>query len=236
MASDKCLVCGEQLRSPSWCISCEAEVFNRQKWSSGSTRIDRMIKSIHARNNGIYLEWIPFEDIDMVEYKTRGPFSIVYSGLWLDGPRQWDETNGDWHRMGPTKCALKRVENFDQMSQEDLNNIIRHSQCFRGSFVVECFGITRNPVDPVGCYMFVMELGEENLYQYIDRVREYICWGEIVEILREIVKGLGRIHENDGLYHGNLHGGNLLIENTSGSVSIKISDIGLHGPINRTAA
>ncbi|CAG8487007.1 26336_t:CDS:2 [Dentiscutata erythropus] len=93
---------------------------------------------------------------------------------------------------------------------------MRYSQCFRGSFFVDCFGITRDPADPIGCYMFVMEIGEENLYQYIDRVRGYIRWGEIVEILREIVGGLRRIH-NNGLYHGNLHGGNLLIENRPGS-------------------
>ncbi|CAG8714324.1 24361_t:CDS:2, partial [Gigaspora rosea] len=117
---------------------------------------------------------------------------------------------------GPIKCALKKVENFDQtMSQEYLNNIMRYSQCFQGNYVVDCFGITRDPNDPPGCYMFVMMLCKENLYQYIDKVKGYILWGDIVIILRKIIDGLKRIHDN-GLYHGNLHGGNLLIENIPG--------------------
>ncbi|CAG8776549.1 20935_t:CDS:2, partial [Gigaspora margarita] len=145
-------------------------------------------------------------------------------GLWLEGPRQkWDDIDGDWLRKGPTKCALKKVVNFDQTSQEYLNNVMRYSQCFQGNFVVDCFGVTRDPNDPPGCYMFVMKLCEENLYQYIDRVRGYIRWGDIVIILRKIIDGLKRIH-NNCLYHGNLHGGNLLIENGSEGIVITYYD------------
>ncbi|CAG8562715.1 19580_t:CDS:2 [Gigaspora margarita] len=123
--------------------------------------------------------------------------------LWCS-IRNWDEENEEWLRNGPTKCALKRIENSNKMSREYLNNIMRNHQCLQGRFVVDCFGITR---DPTGCYMFVTSLCEENLYQYIDRVMGYLRWEDIVKILCEIIEGLKRIHDN-GLYHGNLHGGN----------------------------
>ncbi|CAG8486987.1 26335_t:CDS:2, partial [Dentiscutata erythropus] len=77
--------------------------------------------------------------------------------------------------------------------------IVRYRQCFRGSYVVDCFGVTRNPADPTDCYMFVMRLCEDNLYQYIDRVRGNILWGEIVEILREIIDA----SELSDIFHNN---------------------------------
>ncbi|RIB27367.1 kinase-like domain-containing protein [Gigaspora rosea] len=239
MAPDRCSIC-RRLFNHTWCQECETEAFNRdfRKWTSGNTMIDGMIQDtqLRANNNLSYLEWIPFENFDLVEFRARGAFSILYSGLWLEGPRQkWDDIDGDWFRKGPTKCALKKVVNFDQTSQEYLNNVLRYSQCFQGNFVVDCFGVTRDPNDPPGCYMFVMKLCEENLYQYIDRVRGYIRWGDIVIILRKIIDGLKRIHDN-GLYHGNLHGGNLLIENGPEGIGIRISDIGLHGPVNKTSS
>ncbi|CAG8580467.1 15115_t:CDS:2, partial [Gigaspora rosea] len=143
--------------------------------------------------------------------------------LWCS-LRNWDEENEEWLRNGPTKCALKRIENSNQMSREYLNNIMRNHQCLQGRFVVDCFGITR---DPTGCYMFVTSLCEENLYQYIDKVMGYLRWEDIVKILYEIIKGLKRIHDN-GLYHGNLHGGNLLIEDKPEGVITELRDILSH--------
>ncbi|RIB13137.1 kinase-like domain-containing protein [Gigaspora rosea] len=243
MAPDRCSICRRPF-SHQWCQKCEIEAFKRKfrTWTSGNTMIDGMIQDTQLRaiNNLSYLEWIPFENIVQIEYRARGVFSVLYSGIWFEGPRQkWDDIDGYWLRKGPTECALKKVENFDQTtSQEYLNNIMRYSQCFQGNYVVDCLGITRDPNDPPGCYMFVMKLCEENLYKYIDKVRGYIRWSDIVIILRKIIDGLKRIHDN-GLYHGNLHGGNLLIENIPnipGGVDIRISDIGLYGPVNKLAS
>jgi hypothetical protein len=47
-----------------------------------------------------------------------------------------------------------------------------------------------------------------------------ICYGESLEVLKE------------GKIHGNLHGGNLLIEDEKVSTDARISDVGLHGPCN----
>ncbi|CAG8596869.1 14718_t:CDS:2, partial [Cetraspora pellucida] len=213
MASDtsfqiiECFECGNT-RDIVWCSICETDAFTRNfhRWTSGNTTIDQIIQ---------YTQ----------QYRATGSFSTIYSGLWLEGPRwNWDEKNADWLRNGPTKCALKKIENSNQMSREYLDNIIKYHQCLQGRSVVDCFGFTR---DPTGCYMFVMRLCDENLYQYIDKAMDYLRWEFIVEMLRGIIDGLKRIHDN-GLYHGNLHGGNLLIENIPGRIGIRISDIGLY--------
>jgi hypothetical protein len=50
--------------------------------------------------------------------------------------------------------------------------------------------------------------------------------------LWSISAGLHVIHEHD-LVHGHLHGGNVLVENEMGSIDPKITDTGLHGPVNK---
>ncbi|RIA89741.1 kinase-like domain-containing protein, partial [Glomus cerebriforme] len=52
-----------------------------------------------------------------------------------------------------------------------------------------------------------------------------------IEMLWSISTGLNVIHELD-LIHGNLHGGNILVENEMDSVDARIADTGLHGPVD----
>src|SRR5688500_6751626 len=59
-----------------------------------------------------------------------------------------------------------------------------------------------------------------------------LCWRDIVEMLWGISGGIEHIHENE-LFHGNLHGGNLLVENERDSVDARIADVGLHGPVDK---
>src|SRR6266498_3699686 len=80
--------------------------------------------------------------------------------------------------------------------------------------------------------MFVMRYYEsEDLNTYLDETTEIICWRDIVDILWNISVGLNFIHE-EGLVHGHLHGGNILIENT---IDAKITDTGLHGPADKSS-
>ncbi|CAG8681588.1 12562_t:CDS:2, partial [Racocetra fulgida] len=102
----------------------------------------------------------------------------------------------------------------------------------RGAF--NCFGVTR---DPTGCYMFVTKFYEYgNLQEFLTKTMGCLCWRDIIDMLWGMVSGgLERIHDN-GFYHGNLHCGNLLIEEHPESIHLKISDIGLHGPADGTGS
>lgn len=107
--------------------------------------------------------------------------------------------------------------------------ILKYHECFRyASSVIDCFGITR---DPTGCYMFVTRFYESgNLHQYLAKTMGCLCWRDVVDMLWGIITGgLEPIHEN-GLFHGNLHSGNLLVEEHPESINVKFSDIGLNGP------
>ncbi|CAG8524659.1 7444_t:CDS:2, partial [Racocetra persica] len=89
---------------------------------------------------------------------------------------------------------------------------------------VDCLGITR---DSAGCYLIVMKYYRENLYSHLKNGTKYLHWKDIVNMLHKIANGLKQIHDHK-LYHGNLHGGNLLIEHTIEGIHVRISDIGLH--------
>ena len=60
--------------------------------------------------------------------------------------------------------------------------------------------------------MIVMKFyANGNLYQYLDRSSESLAWRDMIDMLWGIAGGLDRIH-GEGKFHGNLYGGNLLIE------------------------
>ncbi|CAI2185823.1 3624_t:CDS:1, partial [Funneliformis geosporum] len=96
--------------------------------------------------------------------------------------------------------------------------------------LADFFGITK---DPTSNYMFVMRYYENgDLHSYLDESHGILCWRDIVEMLREISVGIELIHKNE-LIHGNLHGGNILVENDLDTIDTRIADVGLHGPVNK---
>ena len=78
-----------------------------------------------------------------------------------------------------------------------------------------------------------------NLYSYLDQTINYLTWKTKIVCLRDIAENLATIHEK-GLIHCDLHGGNILFENTShGKDWISgvqaypyICDLGLSKPVN----
>ncbi|PKC04111.1 hypothetical protein RhiirA5_379644 [Rhizophagus irregularis] len=76
-------------------------------WTSGNSIIDEFIRDtqLNANENTNYLEWIEFDQFDLVEnINKRGAFSSIYSAVWMEGPR-WnlDEEAETWNRYGPIK-------------------------------------------------------------------------------------------------------------------------------------
>ena len=71
-----------------------------------------------------------------------------------------------------------------------------------------------------------------NLYSYLEESMGVLCWRDIVDMLWSVSMGLNFIHERD-LIHGHLHGGNILIECEMESIDAKVTDTGLHGPVDK---
>ncbi|PKY22544.1 kinase-like protein [Rhizophagus irregularis] len=196
--------------------------------------IDEFIQytQLNANDSTDYLEWIDFNQFDLVENTNkRGAFSSIYSAIWMEGP-SWnlDEEAEVWTRNGPIKVILKRLDNSQNINQEFVNQLYRYYKCLQSGSLADYFGMTK---DPTSCYMFVMRYYENgNLYSYLDESMGVLCWRDIVDMLWAISAGLNFIHERD-LIHGNLHGGNILVENEMDSIDTKIADTGIHGHVDK---
>ncbi len=84
----------------------------------------------NARNKTYpkFLEWVPFDKFIVVEEIGEGGFAKVYTATWMDGPlreRLEKQDDGSWKKLDPrpTKVALKRLNESQNMSAEYLNEV-----------------------------------------------------------------------------------------------------------------
>jgi hypothetical protein len=119
-----CLNCKKERSSIGWSRDCEINALkdNFKNWTSGNINMDNFIKhtQLNANESVDYLEYVNFDQFDLVEDTNKGgAFSTIYSAVWMEGPRWvWDESAEKWTRNGPTKVALKRLNNSQNISEE----------------------------------------------------------------------------------------------------------------------
>ena len=121
-----CPECGKPRISFGWCKECEMKE-NFPYWTSENKEVDELIRhtQLNATQTCDYLEWIPLEKFEMVKYIGSGGFSVVYSALWMEGPRWiWDDEAQEWTRSGPMHVALKRLDNSQNISSSYVDKVI----------------------------------------------------------------------------------------------------------------
>ncbi|CAJ0833246.1 3020_t:CDS:2 [Entrophospora sp. SA101] len=223
---NQCPQCHKIRTKLNFCINCQHHYHIKRFdiWTSGDLEIDKLIR--YTQVNSTYhdfWEWIDWDDIDLVEYHGRGFFGEIYSALWISGPlTMWDRELECYNRNGPIKVALKRIENSKKLSQEFINKLYEFYRCIKNNSIVDFFGITR---DNTSNYCLVLKYYEdENIYKFLDESKGLLCWRDIVEILWLIASGLKCIHR-EKLCHGNLHCGNILIDNRDDLLDVRITDV-----------
>ncbi|PKB92100.1 hypothetical protein RhiirA5_387887, partial [Rhizophagus irregularis] len=156
--------------------------------------MDNFIKhtQLHANESVEYLEYVNFDQFDLVEDVNKGgAFSTIYSAVLKEGPRRvWDEEAEKWTRNGPVKVALKRLNDSQNISEEYFKQIVMELQ--KILLQATC--------------LFVMRYYENgDLHSYLDKAQGMPCWRDIVDMLWGISGGIENIHKS-GLIHGHLHG------------------------------
>ncbi|GET01360.1 kinase-like domain-containing protein [Rhizophagus clarus] len=157
------------------------------------------------------IEWIPFNNIQNINYLTKGGFSKIYTADWTNGCfYEWDSVKQQLKRIGTHKVILKKLENTESASlSRNWFDEVKHHLILsnKHDFIVRCFGLTKNPSN--GNYMLMMRQLDTNLRKYLRQNHNKLTWKGIIQIAVNIVTALSSIHK-EGLIHTDLHSGNIL--------------------------
>ncbi|CAB5363440.1 unnamed protein product [Rhizophagus irregularis] len=223
-----------------WCKSCQINNLkqNFKNWTSGNKKIDKFIQEIQLEINtwkdGI-VEWIPYNQFDNIKEIGKGGFAIVYSAIWLNGPLKYNEKK--YNRKPDKEVALKVLYNSQYITDEFINEVkayyINYDDC-----VLKICGLSQNPDTKE--YIMVLQyanIGNLNSYNNINRNWN---WEEKLLILKDIIKGLMKIHKNE-MAHRDFHIGNILLSFATDNIIsgtgnsdfyLYISDMGLCGDVS----
>ncbi|CAG8555357.1 8165_t:CDS:2 [Ambispora leptoticha] len=228
-----CSLCNHFHYSTIYCDNCMKELLRNgfEEWTSGVPLIDKFIQRCQMEKPipRFIVEWIPFEDFTLVQYKTRGGFGEIYTAIWQRGRIVgWDKDRGAFIRQPNIAVALK---NLFKDPDEDFFKEAETCLSMKGDtrFIVECYGLSRNPT--TGNLIIVMAYMEQgDLRNYLHDNADKLTWKDKFMIISQISNGLSRIHQK-GLVHGDLHSGNILRSNLGTN---RITDLGFRGPPQKT--
>ncbi|GBC22549.1 kinase-like domain-containing protein [Rhizophagus irregularis DAOM 181602=DAOM 197198] len=117
-----CENCNQECLATLYCEYCVRNYLqeNFPNWTSGNDDIDNLIqecqmKSLEPKD---IVEWIPYSNLENIEYLTKGGFSEIYSAVWINGRyEEWDSEKKQLKRRGNHVIVLKKLENVRSANQ-----------------------------------------------------------------------------------------------------------------------
>ncbi|PKC57357.1 kinase-like protein [Rhizophagus irregularis] len=211
-----CKICKQPNTDDYYCRSCNSKRFQRnfKNWTSGNHNIDEFIQKtqLKAKNSRSVIEWIEYDKFEDVVYLAKGGFGTIFKAVWKDGYIKMNYNDKQLERNSKIEVALKSLHKSQDIIAEFLKEVESHILTRSHSWIVRCFGITKDP--KTNNFMIVMDLKKG--------------WKDKLNILYRFSIGLEDIH-NSGLIHHDLHCGNILSDFDHGAF---ITDLGLCQPAN----
>ncbi|GBC09363.1 hypothetical protein RclHR1_00880017 [Rhizophagus clarus] len=244
-----CEKCGKMYvnMKDKWCNPCQINNLkqNFTNWTTENEKIDEFIQSMQLgiKNcDDIVVEWIPYNKFNDIKEIGKGGFATVNLAIWTDGPLKYENKKKKWERIPNEKVALKRLYNSQNINSEFLNEVKAYSNSYSNSIdnnpfnndgVLKIYGISWDQYTKD--YIIVLQYAiEGNLCNYKEISKDWY-WFERLYLLRNIIKGLEKIHKIH-LVHRDFHTGNILMLSerawNSRSNKVCISDMGLCGEVN----
>ncbi|CAB4418186.1 unnamed protein product [Rhizophagus irregularis] len=92
-------------------------------------------------------EWIPYNNLQKIEYLTKGGFAKIYRATWINGGYyEWDSENQQLQRFVNQVVILKELENIENASQNWFEEAKSHLTISnKYTLIVQCYGLTQNP-------------------------------------------------------------------------------------------
>ncbi|CAG8685196.1 991_t:CDS:2, partial [Acaulospora colombiana] len=243
-----CLQCNQPYTTGRWCKPCEAYLFdkNSDSWTSGDEKIDKLIRKSQVNSGGErdFLRWMSYDDFTVVEKIGEGGSSVIHKAMMyrdpLDGTlQQWVE-----NMEVMTVLAYMRYD-YDELSKSRWEGILAEYV----TMINEC---TEEEREKKAINFFKelyseYEKGEKawvfnaprikataatSRHSYVPRTMAvYKKFKPKEVVLKRLSHPLSDDSlERQGCIHGNIHTGNILIDESSGEPEVWITDIGSYHP------
>ncbi|GES73058.1 kinase-like domain-containing protein [Rhizophagus clarus] len=229
-----CEECQQDCFATLYCEHCVRTYLKNDfsNWTSENNYVDDLIQrcQLESLRPDQIIEWIPYDNLQNIEYITKGGCSKVYLADWIDGRYCiWDPKEKQLKRFGMHKVILKRLKDINNANKnwfEEAKSHLAIGNKYSG--IVRIYGLTLDPSNNKG-YMLVMYLMDTNLRNYL--LQHQCTWKEKVNAVYDIIEALYRIHINNAV-HQNLHPGNILYSQDKNFWYI--SDFGFRRPADKS--
>ncbi|RHZ78824.1 hypothetical protein Glove_155g5 [Diversispora epigaea] len=189
------------------CSLCTKERFIQEfkTWSSGNANIDKIIQESQVKSIYEMFHWIPYDNFQNIEHIADGGHGSVYSAKIKNGIKwQWNFIKQDWEYRFSSNIALKEIKN----SRYDIAEFLKMIKIVNTyEYIANYYGISKNP--STQNFIFVMDLFNDDLHNYLTKTFWNLMWEEKLEILVSVTTGLEILHAKN-LVHCALHSGNIL--------------------------
>ncbi|CAJ0745608.1 3111_t:CDS:2 [Entrophospora sp. SA101] len=211
-----CDQCEKWCYSIEYCELCIRQHLEKQfmSWTSGNQGIDELIRKCQLNTLVPYgiVEWIPYENFNNVQFKSKNFYSTIFNAVWSQGPNEeWLPESHSLYRSGPKDVILKRLDNFKNHGNDWFEEAESYLTLnMKLGYVVTCYGITKDPT--TSDYMIVMRKMDYDLKEFVkDNANNVsnLSWSKKYSIIKKIADCLLHIHEANSI-HKNLHSGNVL--------------------------
>src|SRR3954452_2889488 len=128
-----CENCNQECLATLYCELCVRNYLkaNFSNWTSGNDDINNLIQKCQMRTlvPDMIVGWIPYNNLQNIEYLTKGGFSEIYTADWIDGCYfEWDSKKQQLTREYPNLfqyVVLKRLENVENANQSWLEEVCK---------------------------------------------------------------------------------------------------------------
>jgi hypothetical protein len=123
-----CENCNQECLATLFCEYCVRNYLKAKfsNWTSGNVIIDNLIQECQMKTMAPYLipEWIPYNNLQNIEYLTKGGFSEIYTAIRIDGRFiEWDSKEQQLKRFGSQYVVLKKLENAENANQSWIEEV-----------------------------------------------------------------------------------------------------------------
>ncbi|CAB4440282.1 unnamed protein product [Rhizophagus irregularis] len=93
------------------------------------------------------IEWIPYNNLQNINYLTKGGYSEIYTAIWIDGRyEEWDSKEQQLKRFGRQSVVLKKLENVENANNNWFEEAKSHLTISnKQGIIIQCYGLTQEP-------------------------------------------------------------------------------------------